>query len=103
GEYLNRFEITFENPQTLDTTDFEDNLLNIFYANEKSSIVLINSSLKQIDSAELFNILGQSVLRYNTIELESYQELKTNKLNAGTYILKLNTSDGVISKKVLIK
>jgi trimeric autotransporter adhesin len=63
----------------------------------------MNTNLKDIESAELFNILGQSVIKFNTIETKTYQELKTNKLNAGTYILKLNSPDGAISKKVLIK
>ena len=60
GEYLDRFEITFKNSQSsLTTTDIEENLLNIYYSNEKTSIILMNSNLKPIDSAELFNILGQ--------------------------------------------
>jgi trimeric autotransporter adhesin len=105
GEYLNRFEITFSDLSqvALSTTDFENNTLNIYYSNENTSIVLMNTNLKDIESAELFNILGQSVIKFNTIETKTYQELKTNKLNAGTYILKLNSPDGAISKKVLIK
>ena len=103
-EYLNRFEIVFnDESKALSTTDFEDNLLNIYYSNEKTSIILMNSNLREIDSAELFNILGQSVLKFNDIETKTYQELKTNQLNAGTYILKLVSPEGIISKKVLIK
>jgi hypothetical protein len=104
GEYLDRFEITFKNSQSsLSTTDIEENLLNIYYSNEKTSIILMNSNLKPIDSAELFNILGQSVIRFDNIKNENYQELKTNKLASGSYILKLASNEGIISKKVLIK
>ncbi|GGK16711.1 hypothetical protein GCM10007962_08750 [Yeosuana aromativorans] len=106
GEYLDRFEIVFNNNQSkaLSTSDIEDNMLNVYYSNEKNSVILMNSSLKEIDSAELFNILGQSVYKFDKeIETKSYQELKTNKLNSGTYILKLNAPEGIISKKVLIE
>ena len=65
--------------------------------------ILMNSKLIDLNSAELFNILGQSVIRFDNIKNENYQELKTNKLTSGSYILKLMSNEGTISKKVLIK
>ena len=104
GEYLDRFEITFSNlSEALNTEDFDENLLNIYYSNEKTSIILMNSKLIDLNSAELFNILGQSVIRFDNIKNENYQELKTDKLTNGSYILKLTSNEGTISKKVLIK
>jgi hypothetical protein len=51
---------------------------------------------------EVLNILGQSISKYNKIEKENYQEFKTSNVSAGTYIIKLKTVDGTLSKKVLI-
>ena len=105
GEYLNRFEITFSDlsQTTLNTSDIEDNTWSVYYSNDKTSIILVNSKQRPVDSAELFNILGQSVIKFNNIEMESYQELKTNHLYSGTYVLKIMSPEGTLSKKVLVK
>ena len=34
---------------------------------------------------------------------QNYQKFKTKHLNAGTYIIKVETKEGTVSKKVLIK
>jgi len=106
GAYLNRFEITFSNKleqSALSIDDIRNDSLNIFYSNEKSSIVIQNPNFTSINSVELFNILGQSVYQFDNIKNEDYQEFKTMRLQAGTYTIKLKTSENVISKKVLIK
>ena len=57
-----------------------------------------------LQSAEMFNMIGQSITRFNELETKNYLELKTNQLSTGTYIINLNTTDGaVITKKVLVK
>ncbi len=106
GTYLNRFEITFSNKleQTaLSIDDLNNDSLNVFYSNKKSSLVIQNPNLTILKSAELFNILGQSVYKFDKIGNEDYQEFKTIRLQAGTYTIKLKTSENIISKKVLIK
>lgn len=61
-----------------------------------------NPSAKNIDSVEMFNILGQSV--FNVIVNNNNQTLitKVNKLTAGVYIINLKVDDKTISKKILI-
>jgi hypothetical protein len=106
GAYLNRFEITFSNKldQTaLGIDEIKNDSINTFYSNEKSSLVIQNPNLTTINSAELFNILGQLVYKFDEIGYENYQEFKTMNLQAGTYTIKLKTSENIISKKVLIK
>tara|TARA_R110002049_G_scaffold302258_1_gene494989 strand:- start:60966 stop:66419 length:5454 start_codon:yes stop_codon:yes gene_type:complete len=106
GEYLNRFEITFNNSlsKSLGVDDIDDQALQVYYANDKTSLILHNPNLKEIKSAELFNILGQSVYKINDIESKNYSEFKTHGIIPGTYIIKLKTKDNTnLSKKVLIK
>ena len=63
-----------------------------------------NTKLVDLQSAEMFNMIGQSITRFNELETKNYLELKTNQLSTGTYIINLNTTDGaVITKKVLVK
>ncbi|WP_282136593.1 choice-of-anchor D domain-containing protein [Seonamhaeicola maritimus] len=105
GEHLDRFEITFENaPQaSLSTEDLENKNLNTYFSNEKQSFVLHNPDLKDIKSMEVYNILGQSVYVFEKIKSDNYQEFKTRNINPGTYIIKVNTVDGTLSKKVLVQ
>ena len=104
GNYLNRFEIRFSsNSAKLGIDDNDSKTIQVYYANENTSLILHNPNLKEIESAELFNVLGQSVYKINDIKSESYSEFKTNGILAGTYIIKLNTKENSISKKILVK
>ena len=105
GEYLNRFEIVFSDitQESLSAETFNNDVINVYYSNDKTSIVLLNPKSIEIESAELFNILGQSVIKFDSIENTNYQEFKTNQLNGGSYILTITSKEGTISKKVLIK
>ena len=102
GEYLNRFRITFTN-QALSTEEFEnDTNLNVYFANDSESIVINNPNLISIANAEIVNMIGQSVYKYDAIELNDTVELKTKNISTGAYIIKLKTENGIISKKVLV-
>ena len=105
GEYLERFEITFFNSLFLSTDDVESEFtsLQTYYSNENGSIIIHNPNLLNIESIEMYNILGQSILRSNNTFTENYKEIKTNPLSVGTYIIKLKTQNGIVSKKVLVQ
>ena len=103
GEYLDRFTIVFTSP-TLNVDNHElNNAFEVFYNNDAENIVIQNPTLVEVESLELFNILGQSIFYSNEIETENYTEIKVSNLSAGTYIINLNTESGKISKKVLVK
>ncbi|AJR03869.1 choice-of-anchor D domain-containing protein [Siansivirga zeaxanthinifaciens] len=103
GVYSNRFEIKFTAlDKSLSSVDFETSELDVYYANDKNSLILHNKTLKEIKNIALFNILGQSISIFNNVESVNYQEFKTKPLSTGTYIIKVNTYDGAYSKKVLI-
>ncbi|NND12076.1 MAG: T9SS type A sorting domain-containing protein, partial [Flavobacteriaceae bacterium] len=103
GEYLDRFSIVFTTP----TLGIEDEKLTdsfeVYYANSSESIVLLNPTLINIDGIEIFNILGQSIQTIEDIPTNSNNEIKAYSLSTGTYIIKLYSEIGTISKKVLVK
>ena len=104
GEYLDRFEITFRNDASLsvDEIDIATSLL-VFYENANENIVIQNPKLIDIESAEMFTILGQSIFNYNDIDIENHIEIPARGLSTGSYVIKLKTVNGIISKKVLVK
>jgi hypothetical protein len=105
GEYLDRFELRFSNANTLSVEDIEISEDIIFYfANNNKTIVVENPKLETIKSVELFNVLGQSILKFeNETKAKELIEFKTNGISTGNYILELKTETGKLSKKVLIE
>lgn len=105
GEYLNRFEITFNaTAGSLSVNDETTNNINVLYSNDIERIVLINPNLIDIKSIELYNILGQSVYAIEDISESGYSEYEVKNLTTGTYIIKLHSESGsVVTKKVLVK
>ena len=104
GEYLNRYDITFQQGSVL-TVEEEDDLtaIEVFYANAYESLVVVNPTLRDIKRIELFNIVGQSVGSFKSIETTNYAEYKVKNLSTGAYIVKMYTAEGSTSKKVLVK
>ena len=104
GEYLDRFSMVFSTSSTL---SIEDNVIvqdiNTYYNNSQTSIIINNPKLHNITSVKLYNILSQEIFSETDIDTSDYTTLKTGKLSTGTYIIKMKTDIGEISKKVLIE
>ncbi|GAA4901402.1 hypothetical protein GCM10023311_28880 [Flaviramulus aquimarinus] len=102
GEYQDRFEITFSNPQLLSTDDVLNDNLEVYYSNEKERIIINNPTLKHIQSIKMYSILGQLVLESNINSNENYLEISKKQIHTGIYIIKLKSENSIISKKVQI-
>ncbi|AUP78021.1 LamG-like jellyroll fold domain-containing protein [Flavivirga eckloniae] len=104
GEYLNRFEIAFSNAQTLDVNDVgNDNPIDVYFSNEENSIIINNPASKLIKTVEMFNILGQSLFKFQTNTNKKHLSYNASQIKTGSYIVKIQTEYGTLSKKVLIK
>ncbi|WP_298760976.1 LamG-like jellyroll fold domain-containing protein [uncultured Psychroserpens sp.] len=103
GEYLNRFELTFSEGDSLSVDDNELKTVDVFYNNETESIVLLNPNAIDVKSIELYNIIGQNITTIENISELDYSEYKVKSLSTGTYIIKIDTLSGLLSKKVLVK
>ncbi|MDP5157117.1 MAG: choice-of-anchor D domain-containing protein [Flaviramulus sp.] len=103
GTYLDRFEITFSNGQILSNNVFENTLFKTHYSIKNKSIIINNPISKQIESVEILNILGQSLIKFQTNTNKTYLEYNIGQIKTGNYILKIKTEFGLISKKILIK
>jgi len=103
GEYLNRFEVTFSNQDALSIKNEDLNKLDVHYSNVNESIIIINPTMQAIKSIEIANILGQTIKVFNNISNESYKEIEVKNLSSGTYVLRLKTENGMVTKKVLVE
>ena len=105
GEYLNRFEVTFSNSQTLGTEDpsIIDTPIHVYFLNEKKNIVIDNPGSKYIESIEMFNFLGQFMFKFEPETNKNHLEYNVSQIRTGVYIFKIKTEFGKISKKVIIK
>lgn len=104
GEYLTRFELTFSTEDALSIDGLESETgIQFYFANDNQSIIVNNPKLQKIESLEIYSILGQSILKYNSVETQDYTRLKTNSLSTGNYILEIKTEIGSFSKKVLVE
>ena len=102
GMHVDRFEITFSNQDTLGINENELAGFDANFTNSIESIVVINSNQQDIESIELYNLLGQPVYITNNIKQDNVSEYKVSGLSSGTYIIKVKTSERFLTKKVLV-
>ncbi|WP_396600568.1 choice-of-anchor D domain-containing protein [Algibacter sp. R77976] len=107
GEYKDRFEITFSSNASLSTEDQEGIDLQVYFSNDKESLIINNPKLINIKAVEMHNVLSQSVFKISEDIDENlnknYIEFKIKQLNAGVYIINLTTENNTISKKILVE
>jgi hypothetical protein len=82
----------------------DKNDIQIFNIQNENLLEIKNKSIgSTIEKVTLYNILGQSISSWK-IENQEQQDIKIpiKNLSSGVYIAKLKTSDGEISKKVIV-
>lgn len=103
GTYNERFAIVFSPGETLGVDTNDISALDVHFSNASESIVLVNPTFKDINNIEMFNVLGQSIYKTTTVPAEHLSEFKVRNLSTGTYIIKVHTDQGTLSKKVLVE
>ena len=104
GEYNDRFSLRF----TTETLSTDEAVLNdgIIIFTDNNHILNIKNTISdvRVEAVVLYNILGQSVAKWDVAN-EEQQNIKipVEHIRSGTYIVKLKTTDGALSKKVIIQ
>jgi hypothetical protein len=108
GEYLERFEIVFgskeeEEEEEIIIVENTPTNFDVHYSNNIKSIIIINPNAEGIKSVEMLNILGQTIYINTNVPNDSYTEYKIDNLHTGTYIINIQTSKEIITKKVIVE
>lgn len=104
GTFNDRFSMRFTNP-ALATTSFDvsNNIAVMYNTNENLITINNNKSDLVVKSVSLFNILGQSLNSWNVEKNNQAKiQIPINNYSTGTYIVKVQTSNGDLSKKIII-
>jgi hypothetical protein len=106
GTYDTRFTLRFTNGQALGTADNEENNGISVTHSQSNSMITIKNVLQEVTvkSVSLFNLLGQKVTDWD-VENQNQDEIqvKVSDISTGTYIVKVLTDGGEITKKILVK
>lgn len=107
GTVNNRFTLRFKNPDLLANDNFDSNvnLLDAFFTTNDRMINILNTTLDtEVKSVALYNILGQFIQSWDVENRNQAKiQLPVKQTTTGTYIMKVQTTKGDISKKIIIK
>ena len=100
GEYLDRYAIVFMPQEALLVDNQQLKNISVFY-NGDQAIVVSNKERLQIQSINIFNVLGQEVLKLNSnLNNQSKVLIPFNNSN-GIYLVQLDTNKGKLTQKIL--
>ncbi|HLF51898.1 LamG-like jellyroll fold domain-containing protein [Flavobacterium sp.] len=112
GIIKNRFYLCFKsknnknnnNKNTSDEGDLNDDL-QVMYTHSNHVLNIINfSENTSVSAVSLFNIMGQFISKWDISNKEQTNiQIPIQNISSGTYIVKIKTTEGEISKKIIVK
>lgn len=101
GTYKHRFAVTFkENTLSTDEITPTTNYILAHYNKELNQIIIKSNT--NIDTVELYNMLGQSLQKWNHLESSKEIHLTPKNLRANIYFLRVKIQHQNIYKKIAI-
>jgi hypothetical protein len=107
GDYNNRFSLTFSQTPEIALEVFENDsnagIIVLFSNNYKTLIIKNNDLDATVNSVFLFNIAGQFIAKWDIKDKEQTNiQIPIKNKPSGIYIVKVKTSKGESSKKIII-
>ena len=108
GTYDSRFSLRFTNGTSLGTVDNTEvsHAISVIHSQANNTINIKNEFQEAtVKSVSLYNILGQEVMNWKVYKQNQADiQLRINDvISSGTYIVKVITDGGDITKKIIIK
>ncbi|MFI1772524.1 LamG-like jellyroll fold domain-containing protein [Thalassobellus citreus] len=103
GTYNDRFKLVFQkNDQFLQVDDLENsNNILVYFDSKVSHLNIVNKNNMYLSRAKLYNILGQSIIDF---DIDSTSDIAIPlSVKTGAYIIKLETENGIVSRKIIIE
>jgi hypothetical protein len=84
--------------------DASNNLLNVFKLDINNFITVqgLSAQLNQTN-LKLYNLLGKEVLSTTLANNANTQSISTEELSTGIYVIKLESGNDLLTKKLIIK
>lgn len=106
GDFDNRFVLRYGGKTLgIDDNNIDDNDVKITYIQNNNSLLINNFLLDNtVEKVALYNILGQSISTWE-IKNQDQQNIQIpiKSIASGIYIAKLKTSEGELSKKIVVR
>ncbi len=100
------FNSSFQNPKTVTVVnptaiaDLDAESVSI-YPNPASDFVCVNANVPVINNVQIYNMLGSIV--WSKANVPSGEQLNISTLTPGVYMIRLTTSEGIVSRKIVKK
>jgi hypothetical protein len=104
GTFNDRFVLKYSNKTlSVDQTDKVDGIL-AFYSNNYDTLIIHNENMDStVDSVSLFNMTGQNIGVWDVRNSEQTNiQIPIKKISSGIYIVKVKTTIGESSKKIIV-
>ncbi|MFC4723577.1 immunoglobulin-like domain-containing protein [Geojedonia litorea] len=105
GDHLDRFYVAFKPMNTLSLEDaLHDNIV-LKYLNTSQELYIYLPLSVEARQISMFNLAGQKIKSWALSKMQQSTEIRipVSAISDGVYILKLETTSGSISKKVVVK
>ena len=90
--------------ETFSNEDATTNLLNVFKLDRNNFITVEGLSTESNQTnLKLYNILGKEVLSTTLLNNTNTQTISTEGLSTGIYVIKLESGNNLLTKKLIIK
>ncbi len=100
GLHLDRFYLTFSNAVLSTPQITTEDILKIYYY--RGTVTLNNFNNLEIYKVQLINLLGQVSQTWQNLSNESTLYLNTISTAQGIHLLRIKTSKGVLTKKIVL-
>ena len=104
GDFNNRFVLRYSN-KTLGVKDLAyENAVDVRYIRSTKILNILNNAKNTtFDSVSLYSIDGKSIAKWNVADQDQTNiKIQVQSIAAGVYIAKLNTSNGLMNKKIIV-
>ncbi|WP_299118769.1 T9SS type A sorting domain-containing protein [uncultured Winogradskyella sp.] len=92
--------LSLVNLGVLSTEEFSASSFKVYPNPTTSNITIKSSDLSQIDSVELYNILGKRVFAASSLINDS---INVSEIASGVYLLKVNSGNNSVTKRIVIE
>jgi type IX secretion system substrate protein len=104
GTFNDRFSLRFSTQSTLGTGTISGDKITVDYIASEKSLSLVNTTSNTATTVSLYSVTGQKAANWDVSKMnQANLSLPLSNLTAGVYIVNVDTPNGAITKKILLK